>query len=501
MKMNDTIEYNIKEILSDRFGYSSFRPGQQEVIEDIIAGNDVLALLPTGTGKSICYQLPAYVLDGLVITVSPLLSLMEDQVEQLKQMGEKRVVAFNSFLSYEEKNAVLQNVSQYRFLFISPESLQLRSVMNALRKTKIALFVIDEAHCISQWGPEFRTDYLKLAAVKSQLGTPPCLALTATAAKYVRDDIANQLRLTNPIHHIYSVDRSNIALSVEKVESHSEKIRKLVEYVKYLEGPGIIYTSSRSSVEMLTEQLINEGIESVAPYHGGMETEERLLIQRQFLADQLSLVCCTNAFGMGINKPNVRFVIHFHFPGQIESYLQEIGRAGRDGKESIALLLYHPLDDEIPIFMIEHEFPDEEQLDKLLAFLSTDRHTSLDESTMAEQFNLSETAKRFITYQLEEDDVSLANVDAVRRSLLKRIRERKRDKYQKVQKMKQWIETEDCRRKKYLIEFDEVLRGKPEACCDRCGIDLTLYERKTNIQRENDYFNWKRELKLIFQQV
>lgn len=217
----------LEQVLQKHFGYSTFREGQKGIIEDVIKGQDVLAMLPTGAGKSICFQLPAFLFEGATIVVSPLLSLMEDQVQQLKTRGYKRVVALNRFLSLEERKAVLRNIKEYKIIYVSPEILQSQEVAFFLRQCEVSLFVVDEAHCISQWGQEFRTDYLKLPEVRKTLGNPPCLAITATATKDVQADIVKYLNLNNYKHHIYSVDRKNISMMIEKLASHEEKVDRL----------------------------------------------------------------------------------------------------------------------------------------------------------------------------------------------------------------------------------------------------------------------------------
>lgn len=495
----------LQKVLHERFGYSSFRKGQQEIIEDVIAGRNVVAMLPTGAGKSICYLLPGYILEGAVIIVSPLLSLMEDQVQQLQMFGEKKAIAINSFLSYGEKSKVIENIAYYKFIFVSPEMLQNTFFIKKLKRLRISLFVIDEAHCISQWGYEFRTDYLKLSGVMEELGHPSCLALTATATKEVLSDIVRFLKLEEVRYHLHSIDRQNISINVERVTSIDDKKRKLIEWVQRLQGPGMIYFSSRWWAESMATLLKEQGIKGVAYYHGGMDTEQRLLIQQQFLSDQLQIICCTNAFGMGVNKPNVRYVIHFHYPSTVEAYLQEIGRAGRDGNPSIAILLHAPSDQELPEALIQQEFPSKDELEHILTLLKDNVSTQqeINEEELLTFTTISETGWRFIKYQLEKGGwlkenrvVKEINPEMILQTITAIIEKRLEYKHQKLQEMNSWIHTTTCRRETYLSFFDEQLNTSVAQCCDLCQVDYRIYEKKEEVH-EDKVRDWQEELKSI----
>jgi ATP-dependent DNA helicase RecQ len=496
----------IQAVLRDTFGYSSFRKGQKEIIEDVISGKNVVAMLPTGAGKSICYLLPGYILDGAVVIVSPLLSLMEDQIQQLQMIGEKRAVAINSFLSFEEKRKTIDRLSTYKFIFVSPEMLQNPYFIRRLQSINISLFVVDEAHCISQWGYEFRTDYLKLSAVIDDLGNPPCLALTATATKNVLHDMVRILKLEEVNYHLHSIDRPNISINVEKVASIDDKKRKLLEWVKQLQGPGMIYFSSRWWAENISNLLKDAGIKGVAFYHGGMDTEQRLLIQQQFLSDQIQIICCTNAFGMGVNKPNVRYVIHFHLPTTIEAYLQEIGRAGRDGNNSIAILLHSPTDQELPEALIQQEFPSMVELKHIIQLLkeTCPLNQPINESSLLSFSTLNETAWRFIKYQLElggflkEDRLIKAmEPDIIIKNITRLIQDRLIYKKQKLKEINSWIHSSICRREEYLLIFNESFNCKIPQCCDVCHVDYHMYEKKDELVNENGLRGWQQELQSI----
>lgn len=474
----------IEEHLYRTFGFSSFRPGQRETIESLLSGRHTLSMLPTGAGKSLCYQLPAYMLNGSVVVVSPLLSLMQDQVEQLKVRGEKRVIALNSFLHYEEKNSALMHLDHYKFIFLSPEMLRMPNVIQALRAISIALFVVDEAHCISQWGYDFRPDYGLLGKARAALGNPLTLALTATADQKVRADIREKLWLDDVAEWVFSVNRPNIALDVEILQEPLLKRKRLLELVRFLKIPGIIYFSGRKSAEELARYLQQHGISRSAFYHGGMEAGDRLLIQHQFLNGELDVVCATSAFGMGINKENVRFVIHYHMPAQMEAYLQEIGRAGRDGEPAISILLYVPGDEKLHEFIAEAEFPDEGQIRQL-----TEGGFSLRDV----QPPLSETQERFLIHYAKAADEKKKS----RYTFIKQTREALLEKKAvKRNGLKQWIEGESCRRAAYMSMFNEEPYGQNQ-CCDRCGLDRSLFQKIIQAEEFSGQINWRERLNLL----
>jgi ATP-dependent DNA helicase RecQ len=329
-------------ILKQYFGFDSFRPLQEEIIRDALSGRDVIALLPTGGGKSLCFQLPALVRPGLTVVVSPLISLMKDQVDALTASG-VAATFLNSSLKAEESRARLRGLheGEYRLLYVAPERMMLSGFLSDLRRWQVNLLAIDEAHCISEWGHDFRPEYRQLAQLRQHFPDVPMMALTATATERVRGDIAKQLRLRDPGRYVASFNRPNLTYRVlTKQDSYSQ----LSEFVRArADESGIVYCQSRRSAESLAERLSMDGVKA-APYHAGLDAKTRTANQELFLRDEVSVVCATIAFGMGINKPNVRFVVHYDLPKNVEGFYQETGRAGRDGLPSECLLLFSPGD-------------------------------------------------------------------------------------------------------------------------------------------------------------
>ncbi|MCE3295810.1 MAG: ATP-dependent helicase, RecQ family [Crocinitomicaceae bacterium] len=331
-----------REILKRYWGYDAFRPMQEEIVDAVIYGRDVLALLPTGGGKSVCFQVPGMAREGLCLVVSPLIALMQDQVGQLQKVG-IRARAITSGMSYKEIDITLDNArfGGLDFLYISPERLQTRLFIERFKLMNIALIVVDEAHCISEWGHDFRPPYRKIAELRTYHPEVPFIALTATATERVKEDIIEQLKLKNPERFEADFSRPNISYEVYPVENKLKAISKTLDNFQGLTG--IIYCQKRKSVKELAQYLVNNGYK-VGIYHGGLDKESREQMMQAWLRDQFRIMIATNAFGMGIDKPDVRFVIHYEFPNNPEAYFQEAGRAGRDGLESRTFIYYEQKD-------------------------------------------------------------------------------------------------------------------------------------------------------------
>ena len=343
-----------KEALKVYFGYDSYKPGQEEIIDSILAGKDVLAIMPTGSGKSICYQVPALLLPGITIVISPLISLMQDQVKALNEAGIKAGY-INSSLTESQISTVYARAldGAYKILYVAPERLESYEFTNFVDKVGISMVTVDEAHCISQWGQDFRPSYLKIVDFIDGLSKRPIVsAFTATATEEVKNDISCVLKLKDPKIVVTGFDRENLYFGVETIKKKDDYV---LEYIKnHPEDSGIIYCATRKNVDALYELLSNAGIQ-VARYHAGMNNEDRKESQNDFIYDRSPVIIATNAFGMGIDKSNVRFVIHYNMPQSMENYYQEAGRAGRDGEPSQCILLFSAQDIMINKFLLDHK--------------------------------------------------------------------------------------------------------------------------------------------------
>ena len=363
--MND----ELLRVLKEKFHFSSFRKWQEEIIHTLLTRRDVVVVMPTGSGKSLCYQLPALLLDGVTLVISPLIALMKDQVDGLVQ-NQVPATFINSALTPPEQGQRLREIQQgkYKLVYIAPERFRNPGFMEGIQSCRVSLFAVDEAHCVSEWGHDFRPDYLRLKGVVEKLSHPPVAALTATATPDVRRDIITQLGLRQPIAFVAGFDRPNLRFHVKRVDGEKDKIDAIVTLLKKGLRRGIIYAATRKNVEALTLALRSNGYKA-GSYHAGMEMESRKVVQDLFMEGTLPVVVATNAFGMGIDKSDLRFVVHYDIPGSLEAYYQEVGRAGRDGKPATCLLLFNYADTFTQEFFIDGSYPPQDMVERMYEVL------------------------------------------------------------------------------------------------------------------------------------
>ncbi len=438
-----------RTVLLQHFGFPDFRPAQRRVIQSVLAGRDTLAVLPTGGGKSVCFQVPALVLDGLTVVVSPLLSLMQDQVEAARRRG-MAAAALNSAQEADDQHAVLDAVrtGQLRLLYVSPERLERLAGRLTALGVRVGLLAVDEAHCISEWGHDFRPSYRLLLAARIRLGRPPVVALTGSATPEVREDIAASLRLGGGRRwdlHLDSFDRQNLWFGVVRVKSDRERFGEVLSRLSARQGTAIVYAPTRRITEGLARSIHFAGFRA-ASYHAGLDRGRREEVLHRFLSGGLDVVTATSAFGMGIDKPDVRVVVHWMTPPTPESYYQEAGRAGRDGEASRCVLLYAKGDAELHRRQLDVTFPDERVVARAWR----------DPAALAKlPANVKESVER-LRKELQPES---GPVD------WKRIRSRRRRAEARIAAMERYATTSGCRRRELLRYFGETL--KDCAGCDR----------------------------------
>ncbi|MEH3053761.1 MAG: ATP-dependent DNA helicase [Patulibacter minatonensis] len=469
---------SIELVLEDKLGHDALRPGQLEAVESVLSGRDTLCVMSTGSGKSAVYQLAGFLLDGPVVVVSPLIALQQDQIDAL----EEDAAALNSTLTTSERDEVFRRATsgELTFLLLAPEQLADPSVVGALAEAGVALFVVDEAHCVSQWGHDFRPDYLRLRSAIEGLGRPPVLALTATAAPPVRDEIVAALGMDDPEVIVRGFDRPNIRLEVVRHDDAEIKHRALVERVVEVAGPGrpgIVYCATKREAERTADELAGLGVRA-AHYHGGLSPTARAERQAQFMDDaELDVMVATIAFGMGIDKSDVRWVFHHDVSESVDAYYQEIGRAGRDGEPAEAVLFYRPQDLGLRRFFASGRVAHDELEQVAQALL--EHHGPVDPAELAESLPLSDTKLTTAVQHLEEaglahvrdDGLLEADRDADLEEVVGRADEAEEHRQafdrSRVDMMRAYAEGSGCRRAFVLGYFGEGYEP-PCGSCDTC---------------------------------
>lgn len=457
------------------FGWDALRREQLDAMVPLMRGRDVLAVMATGSGKSAIYQVPSILLPGVTVVVSPLIALQEDQIAGLDTTEAPDAVAINSRRSAAENDTNWQAVLEHNadYVFLAPEQLAKDEVVERLAAAQVSLFVVDEAHCVSAWGHDFRPEYLRLADALDRLGRPPVVALTATASPPVRDEIVDNLRLRDPVVVAGGFDRPNLDIAVDRHTDDAEKRRAVVDKVVSLPTPGLVYASTRKDTEYYAAELSEKGLLACA-YHAGLSAAERRGVHERFLDSECDVVVATSAFGMGIDKPDVRFVVHASVPDSIDSYYQQIGRAGRDGQDALALLFYRPEDLSLATFFTTHT-PDEELVARVFSALRRGSPKRLEElraelavrgRKLTNAVNLLERAGAITSGRKGFTATALSPREAVDSAREASAAGERMDR-SRVDMMRGYAETRGCRRQFLLGYFGETM-SSPCGTCDNC---------------------------------
>ncbi|MCX6875164.1 MAG: ATP-dependent DNA helicase [Verrucomicrobia bacterium] len=476
------------QALKRHFGFSGFLDGQEEVLAEIVAGRDGLVVMPTGGGKSLCFQIPALCFSGVTLVISPLIALMKDQVDALVARGIAATV-INSTQSWPEQKERLDGMRNgtYKLVYVAPERFRAESFLNALAGVEVSLFAVDEAHCLSQWGHDFRPDYLRLGKALEKLGHPQCIALTATATPIVREDIISVLGLRTPFEQVSGFARPNLALTISAVDNAAQKDERMKAVVT-AHRTGIVYCATRKKVEAVSETLASWGLKCVA-YHGGMSDQERERAQEVFIQRKADVAVATNAFGMGIDRADVRFVIHYEVPGSVEAYYQEAGRAGRDGESAVCELLFNYADTRTQEFFIEGANPTVAVMRSIYQYLLNEAdqdyevHRTLEEiaeradvkNSMAVGSALTVLARAGYLERFDVPGRRMRGTRLLQPEVLARqlkldeaaIEEKDRRDREKLKAMVEMCYSRTCRQRWILGYFGEQGEGDC-GCCDMC---------------------------------
>lgn len=480
----------IRKIARNELGFQKLRPGQQEAISALLKKRDVLVVQPTGSGKSAIYQIAALMREGAALVISPLIALQKDQVDSIQEQELPEAVALNSTLRAAEKREAQELVEsgQGKFIFMAPEQLRKQETLEMICGANVSLFVVDEAHCISEWGHDFRPDYLQLGAVVERLNHPPVLAMTATAAPEVREEIISRLGMRKPEILIRGFDRPNLYLRVDHFPDEAQKTDALVHRVRWAEKPGIVYVSTRKKAEEVMGRLAEENIEALF-YHGGLPAKERNEIQDRFMSDGAEVIVATSAFGMGIDKPNIRFVYHHDIPESLDAYYQEIGRAGRDGEKSEAVLFFRTEDIGLRKFLSGEGKVDTREVEQIAEYV-TDQEGPVEPAEIADKHDLSERKVATVLQRLEDvgavetgatgDVTAVEDVDIpdASEAVSKEQERRKEMRERRLEQMREYAETDNCRREHLLRYFGDRYKA-PCRNCDNCEVHAPQQAEET----------------------
>lgn len=482
-------QVNIAESARRLLGFSSLRPGQEEAIRSLFEGQDTIFVAPTGSGKSAVCQIAGSLMDGATVIISPPIALQKDQAESIEASNLAEPAVVNSALATGEQQEQLDPVGEGKteFILLAPEQLRKRETIERLKAARVGLFAIDEAHCISQWGHDFCQDYLELAQVIEALGHPPVLAMTATASNEVRTEIIDRLRLRDPKIIVRGYDRPNISLRVDSFGKENEKLQAVLRRVEFTDKPGIVYVATHAHAETIAEELRSVGIDALA-YHGGMKAKVRDAIQNRFMTGEIPVIVATNAFGMGVDKPDIRFVYHADVSESLDSYYQEIGRAGRDGKSAEAVLFYRTRDISAQRYKTGAGKVDAEQIESVASVLvkpdgpqtpeSLSRETGIPPrklTNILHKFEVAGAARKLARGQIrvepEKSASQIAEAALRQQDFLKELRGRR------LEQMRDYAETRGCRRVHMLRYFGDDYEG-PCGNCDRCEANAVLRLRR-----------------------